>query len=59
MVRACRLDHLSVCRSVRIVYCGKMAEWIWMPFGMVSWVGRGTGVLDRGVDRRREGAVLG
>ena len=30
-----------------------------MPFGMVSWVGRGMGVLDGGGDRRREGVVLG
>jgi len=26
-----------------------MADWIWMPFGVVSGVGRGMGVLD-GVD---------
>ena len=40
----CHLDHLSVCvsvywsvcRSVRGVICGKTAEWIRMPFGMVS-----------------------
>jgi len=30
-----------------------------MPFGVVSGVGRGMGVLDGGGDRRREGAVLG
>ena len=30
-----------------------------MPFGTVSEVGRGTGVLDRGGDRRSEGADLG
>jgi len=30
-----------------------------MPFGMVSGVGRGMGVLDGGDDRRWEGAVLG
>jgi len=29
-----------------------------MPFGIVSGVGRGMGVLDEGGDRRREGAVL-
>jgi len=23
-----------------------MADWIWMPFGVVSVVGRGMGVLD-------------
>jgi len=30
-----------------------------MPFGMVSGVGRGMGVLDGSGDHRREGAVLG
>ena len=43
MLRTCRLTHLSVCvcvgLSVRKVYCGKTAEWIRMPFGMVSGVG--------------------
>jgi len=37
---------LSVGLSVRKVYCGKTADWIWMPFGMVSGIGRGMGVLD-------------
>ena len=49
MVRACRLDHLSVCLSVlsvRKVYCGKTADWIRIPFWVVSGVGRGMGVLD-------------
>jgi len=36
-----------------------MADWIWMPFGVVSGVGLGMGVLDFGVDRRREGVVWG
>jgi len=40
MLRTCRLDHLSVYLSVRQcvrkVYCGKMADWIRMLFGMVS-----------------------
>jgi len=46
MLLTCRLAHLSVCvcasvcLSVWKVYCGKMAEWIQMPFGMVSGVGR-------------------
>jgi len=44
---------LSVCRSVCNVYCGKTAEWIRMPFSMVSVVGRGMGVLDSGGDHRR------
>jgi len=51
--------HLSVCASVRKVYCGKTADWIKMPFGVVSGVGRGMGVLDGGGDRRRAGAALG
>ena len=54
---------LSVFRSVglsdRKVYCGKTAEWIRMPFGMVNGVGRGMGVLDGGGDRRRRRAVFG
>jgi len=38
------------------VYCGKTAEWIRMPFGVVSGVGRrGMCVLERSGDRRREG----
>ena len=50
---------LSVGLSVRKVYFGKTAEWIWLPFGIVSGVGRGMGVLDGDGYRRREGAVLG
>ena len=45
----CHLAHLSVCVSVSLsvqkVYCGKVAEWIQMLFGMVSGVGQGMGVL--------------
>jgi len=41
-----------ICQSAK-VSCGKTADWIRMPFGMVSGVGRGTGVLDVGGDRRR------
>jgi len=37
---------MSVGRSVREVYCGKTADLTWMPFGVVSVVGRGIGVLD-------------
>jgi len=39
-----RLAYLSVsvsrsdCQSVRWVNCGKTADWIWMPFGVVSGV---------------------
>jgi len=53
MLRTCRLDRLCVC------VCGKTADWIRMPFGVVRGVGRGTGVLDGGGDRQGEGAVLG
>jgi len=30
-----------------------MADWIWIPFGVVSGVSRGTGVLDGGGDHQR------
>ena len=30
--------------------CGKTTDWIWTPFGVVSGVGPGMGILD---DRRR------
>jgi len=45
----------SVCiiSTSRKVYCGKMAEWIQISFGMASEVGRGIGVLDGGGYRRR------
>jgi len=49
----------SLCRSIRKVYCGKMADWIQMPFGMVSGGGQGMGVLDGVVIIKGEGAVLG
>jgi len=48
---------LSVCLSVGrsgIVYSGKTADWIRMPFRVMSGVGRGMGVLDGDGDRRRE-----
>jgi len=32
------------------VYCGKTADWIRMPFGMVSGVGQRMSVLDGGGD---------
>jgi len=48
--------RLSVCPKV---HYGKTADWIRMPFGVVSGVGRGMGVLDRGDDRQKEWAVLG
>jgi len=43
----------SVGLSVVKVYCGKMADWIQMLFGVASGVGRGTGVLDGGGDCRK------
>ena len=59
MESTCRLAHLSVCVCVDLsvwkVYCGKTADWIRMPFGMVSGVGRGMGVLDGSGDHRGEG----
>jgi len=39
---------VSVNLSVRKVYRSKMAECMWMPYGMLSGVGRGMGVLDGG-----------
>ena len=47
-----------VCLSAH-VYCDKTADWIRMPFGVVSGVGLGMGVLDFGGDRRRGGGILG
>jgi len=49
---------LSVCLSECKVYCSKTAKWIWMPFGMVSGVGRGMGVLGGVVIIENEGVVL-
>jgi len=47
-----------VCLSSH-VYCGKTADWIRMPFGVVSGVGLVMGVLDFGGDAEGEGAVWG
>jgi len=44
---------------VRKVYCGEMADWILMPFGVVSGVGRGMGVVNRVVIVEGEGEALG
>ena len=39
------MDHLSICLLVSLcvyvcpVDCGKTADWVWMPFGMVGWLG--------------------
>jgi len=38
LVKICRQARLSVCRSVRRLYCGKTADLIWVPFGLVSGV---------------------
>jgi len=40
-------------------YCGKTAEWIRMPLGMVLGVGPGIGVLNFGGDRRRGNGSFG
>ena len=37
---------LSVCLSAQKVYCGKTADWIRMPFGVVTLVVRGMETLD-------------
>jgi len=44
---------MSVRRSVRKVYCGKTADCVRIPFGVVSGVGQLMGVLDEGGDIRR------
>ena len=41
------------------MYCGKTADWIQMPFGVVSVVGRGMDVLDVLDDHQMEGEVFG
>jgi len=41
------------------VYCGKTADWIRFPFGMVSRIGRGMGVLDGDGNRGRERGSFG
>ena len=52
-------DHvIHPCLSTH-QYCGKTADWIWMPFGVLSGIGRGVGVLDGGRDRRSGRGSLG
>ena len=60
MLRNIRLDHLSVSRSAKCIF-GKTADWIRMPFGVVSGVSRGMGVslLDGVVIIKGEGQILG
>jgi len=50
------MEHSS---SPSVRTCGKTADWIRMPFGVVSGVGLGMGVLDFGGDRRRGRGSLG
>ena len=47
-----------ICRSSH-VSSGNTGDWIGMPFGVVSGVGLGMGVLDFGGDRRRGRGSLG
>jgi len=42
-----------------LLYSGKTADWIQMPFGMMSGVGRGMGVLDVVVIVEGEGLFRG
>ena len=56
---ACVCVGWSVCLSVRKVYSGKTAEWIQMPFGMVSAVGQRMGVLDGVVIIKGKGQFRG
>ena len=59
LVQTRHLNHLSVGLSVRRVYCGKMADWIWKPFGVVNGIDREMGVLDGVGIVEEEGTVLG
>jgi len=59
-IKTCRLAHVSVRLSVGLFGgCIAAKRLIWMPFGVVSGVDRGMGVLDDGGDRRRDRAILG
>jgi len=49
----------SVCLCIWKVYCGKMADSVRMPFGMVSRVCRGMCVLGGGDDRQRRRGNFG
>ena len=44
--------------SIQWVNCGKTADWIWMPFGVVSGVCRGMSVLDGVGDYSTERGIL-
>jgi len=45
--------------SVCPVDCGKMADWIWMLFGVLGWLGPRMRHIDRGGDAPWEAAILG
>jgi len=53
------MEHSSSPSVGPHVSCGNTADWIWMPFGVVSGVGRGMGVLDGSGDRQMERGSLG
>ena len=65
VVRRSLLEHIqlissrAVGLSVQKVYCGKTAECILMPLGVVSGVGGGMGVLDGVVIVEGEGQFWG
>ena len=52
------IEHSSSPSVCPHVYFGKTADWIRMPFGVVSDVGLRRGVLDFGGDRRRGRGTL-
>jgi len=54
-----RFFRLSVGLSARKVYCGRTADWIRMPFGMVSGVSGWRGVLDGGGDLQKGRGIFG
>jgi len=54
--QSCRLAHLLVCLVSEL---WKMADWIWVPFGVVSGLCGGMGALDGVEIVKGKGAVLG
>jgi len=52
------IEHVvrPICRSAHLS-CGETADWIWMPFGVMSRVGPGIHVLDEVHVPEGEGAV--
>ena len=54
------LSHVPVCLCVRPVgELWKTNDLIWIPFGVMSRVGRGMVVLDKGRNRQRERGSFG